>query len=473
MVIKNGSSYYALDFRETAPLSATSDMFAENGTLSAYGGLAIAVPGELRGMYMAWKRFGRLQWEELFQPVIDLSRNGFYVTSRFAEVIADELDKKLAYSSKLRNIFAPGGVPVKEGDVLRRPDLADVLQTIATEGVDAFYNGSLTQSIIDAVAEAGGNITAEDLKNYQAYWKEPLMSTYRDQTLYTVPAPSGGPVFLSIVGILEGYNLQPSEKDDPLSYHRTVEAIKFGFAQKTRLGDPDFVPDIDDLTNIMLNKTAAESLRRRINDTRTFPPEYYGPFFPSPDYGTAHACVIDSDHNMVSFTSSINLFFGSGVVTDDGILLNDHMSDFTWPTGSTTANQSQANIIEPGKRPQSSMTPVISHRRMETGEQYTLLGGSGGTRILNDVTQVYLNLFSYDLPLNEAIDRLRLYTRLYPDRVGYEVDFPEDIIRSLEDKGHKMALETTYRSTTVAMVKGNVMSAHADPRMAGSGSVVF
>ncbi|XP_077999173.1 glutathione hydrolase 1 proenzyme-like [Glandiceps talaboti] len=474
MLIKNGDTVLTLDFRETAPGAATPDMFQTNETLAEYGGLAVGVPGEVKGLHMAWKRFGRLEWKELFDPVIALARNGFLVTGHTADAVQSKEHTSMAYSPRLKNIYMPNGVPVKEGDILKRPDLANVLETIATEGIDTFYNESLAQNMIDAIQTAGGNMVAEDIAGYEAYWKEPLKSTYHDRTVYAIPLPSGGPVFLSIIGILEGYNLDPSVMDDTLTYHRTIEAFKFGFAQKTRLGDPDFVDDTEELTNIMLNKTWAESLRLRINDNETYPPEYYGPFFPKPDFGTAHACVIDNDDNMVSITSSVNTRFGSAVMTEDGILLNNVMDDFSWSSGNTTVNESTANFIAPGKRPQSSITPILTHRAMSTGEENTIYGGNGGTRILTAVSLVFLNVVSYDLPLEEAGDRLRVHTRLFPNTVNYEIGIPSDVITGLKNKGHEMREEEEATSDVmVAMAKHHTLSAYAERRKRGSGAVVF
>uniref|UniRef100_A0ABM0MM20 Gamma-glutamyltranspeptidase 3-like n=1 Tax=Saccoglossus kowalevskii TaxID=10224 RepID=A0ABM0MM20_SACKO len=177
MLIRDGDSVDALDFRETAPGDSTQDMYSNNNTAADIGGLAVAVPGELKGMQMAWKKYGRLRWSELFHPTIQLAKEGFKVTGHTVDSLKSET-AKFSYSKKLRDLYMPGGVPVKEGDTLKRLDYAEVLDTIAKEGIDAFYNGSLTNDIVATVKNAGGILTKKDLYDYKAIWKTPLQTMY-------------------------------------------------------------------------------------------------------------------------------------------------------------------------------------------------------------------------------------------------------------------------------------------------------
>ncbi|XP_070544226.1 glutathione hydrolase 1 proenzyme-like isoform X4 [Ptychodera flava] len=432
------------------------------------GGLAVAVPGEIRGFWEAWQRYGKLPWKQLFVPAIDLARNGFEITGHLVESMNKVKDTTLAYSSKLRNIYMPGGVPVREGDVLKRPDLADTLEIIATEGVDAFYNGRLSQNIVNAVQQSGGIMTREDLAGYRAIWREPLRMTYLDRTVYTAPAPSSGPTFMFIMGLLEGYDLKLSEMDDPVIWHRLTETFKHALAHQTQLGDLDYVGDVEETTKTMMNKSYLEKVRQGITDDTTHAPEHYGPASDKSVHGTANSCVRDSDGNAVVATSSLNWYFGSGVTTD-GIVFNEHMEDFCWPTITDDNQDRKANFIEPGKRPLSGICPVIAHKTSNNSDTL-IIGGIGGKSIVTGVSQVFLNLTSYGLSLEEAVRRGRLHELSKPRNVLYEERIPKEIIDALEARGHDMIRrQTSIDKIFVIAVEDGKLSAIADQRKKGSG----
>ncbi|XP_070544225.1 glutathione hydrolase 1 proenzyme-like isoform X3 [Ptychodera flava] len=453
---------------ETAPQAASCKMFMEDESLAQIGGLAVAVPGEIRGFWEAWQRYGKLPWKQLFVPAIDLARNGFEITGHLVESMNKVKDTTLAYSSKLRNIYMPGGVPVREGDVLKRPDLADTLEIIATEGVDAFYNGRLSQNIVNAVQQSGGIMTREDLAGYRAIWREPLRMTYLDRTVYTAPAPSSGPTFMFIMGLLEGYDLKLSEMDDPVIWHRLTETFKHALAHQTQLGDLDYVGDVEETTKTMMNKSYLEKVRQGITDDTTHAPEHYGPASDKSVHGTANSCVRDSDGNAVVATSSLNWYFGSGVTTD-GIVFNEHMEDFCWPTITDDNQDRKANFIEPGKRPLSGICPVIAHKTSNNSDTL-IIGGIGGKSIVTGVSQVFLNLTSYGLSLEEAVRRGRLHELSKPRNVLYEERIPKEIIDALEARGHDMIRrQTSIDKIFVIAVEDGKLSAIADQRKKGSG----
>ncbi|XP_070534186.1 glutathione hydrolase 1 proenzyme-like [Ptychodera flava] len=476
MIVRDKTSSFAFDFRETAPGAATQDMYNDNATLAEIGGLAVAVPGELRGIEMAWKKYGRLAWPALFQPAIRLARDGFKVTGHTADSIASE-GRRMAYSSRLRDIYEPNGVPVKEGDILKRPDLATVLEIIADEGADAFYKGNLTDKIVHAVKQAGGSLTKADLADYTAKMKTPLQTTYHDYQVYAVPEPSGGAVFLSIAAIMEGYNLTAELKNDPLTHHRMIEAFKFAYAQKSDLGDPDFVPNVQNLTNIMISKHAAAEIRNKIDDSKTFPPGHYGPYFPAVSKGTATATVIDPDDNMVAVTSTVNDRFGSAVMTESGILLNNEMSDFDWPNKHQDNPQytvSQSNLIEPKKRPQSSTVPLIALQESKPCLPRIALGGDGGSRITTGALQVFLDILSFGSNAKDSIDKPRLHHQLIPNKVYVEDGVPDAILDKLNSCGHNVVtLQPLGNEFMLVMKKNDKLSAYSDARKKGSGAVVF
>ncbi|XP_077989784.1 glutathione hydrolase 1 proenzyme-like [Glandiceps talaboti] len=468
MLIKSGHSFDSIVFRETAPAASTQNMYKNDINLSLKGGLAVAVPGELKGMEMAHNTYGKLPWEDLFKPTIKLAENGFPVYRHTVEAVEQKYDNLTA---ALKDIYVPNGVKVKKGDKIKRPDLANTLTLISQQGSDVFYNGSITDNIIDTVRAAGGIITKEDFRTYKVITDTALETSYNDFSVHTVPAPSGGPVFLSIISILENYNFTKNDKDDPLTYHRIIEAFKYAYAQKTRLGDPLYVDDVKDLQNSMFSKAAALEIRNKINDNTTYPPDHYGPFFPQSDHGTSHVSVIDNEDNMVSVTTSINTKFGSTVMTPDGILLNNEMNDFNWP-GKYKDYQdagipvSTANYIKGGKRPQSSSAPVIAYDKSEPCQPRFAIGGINGTRITTGVVQTFINLLSLGLKtLKNAIDEPRLHHQLIPNEVEVEDGISNQIISGLRSRGHTVT-KVEPLSVVVGVFKAkDKVSASGDSRL--------
>ncbi|KAF9929837.1 hypothetical protein FBU30_001150, partial [Linnemannia zychae] len=429
-----------IDFRETAPAASYSTMFKKDPILAQKGGLSVAVPGEIRGLELAHKRHGKLPWKRLFAPSVKMAREGWAVGPELARRI--QLARVMIETEPdWAQVFASAnGVALREGQWIKRETLADTLEKISEEGADAFYTGSIARNIVNHVQKHGGILTMEDMKNYKPLIKEPIVGYYQGRKVYTSPAPTSGPALISILNILERYNLGKFKQDINIDTHHFVEAMKFGFAQRTELGDPDFT-DLSSTIQNMISKDTAAAIRANISDTRTFPVEYYNPHWgPIDNHGTTHMSSVDKDDMAVALTSTVNLLFGSKLLDPKtGVILNDEMDDFSIP-GRANAfglQPSPFNYPEPGKRPLSSCVPTIVER---DGKFEMSLGGSGGSRILTAVLQTMLNVYNYDLNIMDAIENPRIHHQLMPHVVDVEAGYPAGEIEFLRSVGHNVTI---------------------------------
>ncbi|KAK3099934.1 hypothetical protein FSP39_012107 [Pinctada imbricata] len=265
------------------------------------------------------------------------------------------------FTGQLGQLYTKNGQFIEEGTVIKRIDLADTLDVIASQGSNALYDGKLTQSVLNAV-NAGLPpdspwMTKDDLKNYEVKERAVVKGTYHDSTIISVLSPGSGPVVISMMNFMEGYNLQPSDSNTANMFHRFIEASKFAFAQQQFLGDPDFNDvSINNATNIMISKDVASQHRKITTNVTQQDPSVYGAMTLSAlDGGTSHISIVDAQELMVSVTTTVNSWFGSKLMTESGILLNNQMADFN----SAATGGNQMNKIEPGKRPLSNMSPTI------------------------------------------------------------------------------------------------------------------
>ncbi|OAQ30748.1 gamma-glutamyltranspeptidase [Linnemannia elongata AG-77] len=429
-----------IDFRETAPAGAYSTMFKKDPMLAQLGGLSVAVPGEIRGLELAHKRHGKLPWKRLFAPSVKMAREGWVVGPELANRI-QRVRAMMETEPDWKHVFASAdGVALREGQWIKREALADTLEKVGEEGADAFYTGAIAQGIVDHVQKHGGILTMDDMKGYKPLVKEPVAGYYQGRKVYTSPAPTSGPALISILNILERYNMGKSKQDINVETQRFVEAMKFGFAQRTELGDPDFT-DLTSVVKSMVSKDTAASIRANISDTRTFPVEYYNPHWgPIDNHGTTHMSTVDRDDMAVALTSTVNLLFGSKLLDPKtGVILNNEMDDFSIPgyANAFGLQPSPFNYPEPGKRPLSSCVPTIVER---DGKFEMSLGGSGGSRILTAVLQTMLNVYNYDLNIMDAIENPRIHHQLMPHVVDIEAGYPASEIDYLRSVGHNVTI---------------------------------
>ncbi|CAI9109296.1 OLC1v1009098C1 [Oldenlandia corymbosa var. corymbosa] len=467
----------AFDFRETAPKKAFRDMYSGNGTLKAAGPLSVAVPGELLGLYLAWKQYGRLPWSRLVKPAARFAIHGFRISPYLRmQMVATE--SGIMADKGLRDIFTANGTLLKAGDTCHNVKLGEVLMGISKSEMTPFYNGSVGYNLVKDVSEAGGILTMDDLQQYQVKIREPITTTVMGVDIIGMPPPSsGGPAMALILNILAQYGAALNSSR-PLMMHREIEALKHAFAVRMNLGDPDFV-DIKAVLNDMLSIKFAKELQKTIYDTMTFSPPYYGGRWNQiNDHGTSHLSIIDKDRNAVSITSTINGYFGAKFLSPStGIILNNEMDDFSMPEN-TSANEpppSPENFIHAGKRPLSSMSPTIV---VQGGNLKAVVGASGGSRIIAATAEVFLNHFVNGMDPLASVMSPRVYHELIPNVVHYEdwkvvtgdhIEVPEEIRSFLKKRGHVLEglAGGTICQFVVQDLKSGKLVAVSDPRKGG------
>ncbi|KAL8498196.1 hypothetical protein ACS0TY_021504 [Phlomoides rotata] len=414
MVVRSSSEpgALAIDMRETAPAAASQNMYEENAEAKSQGALSMGVPGEIAGLHVAWLKFGKLPWRTLFEPAIKLAKEGFVVGPYVGNCIANQA-KKIMNDPGLREVYAPNGKLLIAGDTCYNVELGNSLQAVAEQGPQAFYNGIVGERLIHDVSKAGGILTMEDLRNYNVKVTNALSVKVMGFEILGMPLPSSGTVGLSLVlNILDSYESTDAAKG-PLGLHRLIEALKHMFAIRMNLGDPDF-ENVGKTVSDMLSPSFAKSIREKIFDNTTFPPEYYMHRWSQlRDHGTSHFCVVDSDRNAVSMTSTVNFQFGGGVLSPStGIVLNNEMDDFSIPTDITHDKLPPAptNFIKPNKRPLSSMSPIVV---LKDNQLVGVIGASGGLDIIPAVVQVLINHFLLAMEPLAAVQSARIYHRVH------------------------------------------------------------
>ncbi|MCZ6777518.1 MAG: gamma-glutamyltransferase [Acidobacteria bacterium] len=442
----DGASFF-IDFRERAPRSANAALFrTKDGKPDLEkiqsGPLSVGVPGSPAGLCLAAKRFGSLPLEKLAAPAVRLARKGFPVSETLAESLArawewDTLNKDEGAS----NTFGRDGRPLQEGDLLRQPDLADILESIGRKGPDAFYKGDFAARLAGGLKKLGGIMDERDLAEYAAAERTPLKGKFRDVEIVTSPPPSaGGVMLLMMLNMLESAQLEQYGHNSSESIHLMAEAMRRAFADRSEyLGDPDFseVP-VQRLTD----PAYAHERWADVSLERATPSSQIGPGIAALAEGphTTHYSIMDAEGNAVSVTTTLNWGYGSGIlIPGTGVLLNNEMDDFS--LGPEAPNLygligREANEVEPAKRMLSSMTPTLVLR---DGKAWLVLGSPGGSRIPNAVLQVLLNRTVFDLPLREAVEAPRVHHQWKPDRLDLEKrGIPADVARNLEKRGHTL-----------------------------------
>ncbi len=457
----------AIDYRETAPLAATRDIYLDpKGDLirgegsSTVGYRAAGVPGTVAGMELALKRYGsgKLTWAQLIEPARSLAARGFPVSHLLERSL--RTNTKLAQYPESRRIFQNNGEFYAEGEILRQPELAATFRRMQRRGPREFYEGKTARLIADDMKRNEGLITLEDMRGYKAKERTPLRGTYRGYEIISMPPPSsGGTVLIEMLNMLEGDDLRKLGWNSSQSLHLLTEVMRRAFADRAEyMGDTDFVRVP---VRGLIDKGYAATRRGTINMERASKSvEISGgrPIGDEPSE-TTHFTVIDRDGNVVANTYTLNDDYGSGVTASGtGVLLNNEMDDFTSKVGVPNEYgliQSARNSIAPGKRPLSAMTPTIVLRKDK--QLWFALGSPGGPRIINAVFQVILNVIDFDMNLQQAIDAPRIHHQWLPDEIYYEpYGLSIDTERALASLGHRLTLRPEYKGPTRQAFMGDV-----------------
>ena len=409
-----------LDFREKAPLLANRNMYLDkdgnvvNG-LSTSGHLAVGVPGTVSGMEMALAKYGTMKRSKLLAPAIKYAREGLVLDQGDVEMLmtATEAFKKDPPSAA---IFLNNGKPFKVGQKLVQKDLAQTLMHISEKGADGFYKGPVGASIVASSWAGEGIIMQADLDQYQTRELEPIECMYRGYGIVSAPPPSsGGVIICEILNILEGYPLKELGFRSAQSVQYQIEAMRHAYVDRNSyLGDPDFV---ENPLDHLLDKDYAAKIREVIVSDKAGVSQNIKPGVePHEGTNTTHYSIIDKWGNAVSVTYTLNGWFGAKVTAaKTGVLLNNEMDDFTTKVGVPNLYglvQGEANMIVPGKRPLSSMSPTIVTKG---GKPLMVLGTPGGSRIITSVLHTIINVIDYDMNIQEAVDAPRFHQQWLPD----------------------------------------------------------
>ncbi len=493
----DGKRVQAYDGRETAPAGATPGMFmgAEGQPMpfseAQIGGRSVGVPGVLRALEMAHQQHGKLPWSDLFLPAIKLASEGFPVSQRLHTQIA--ADRFIAGSAEMARYFlTPQGQALPVGTLLKNPELARTLQTIASRGADGFYQGTVAQAMVDNVRShpRAGTLSLADISGYQARERTPVCADYKQWQVCGMPPPSsGGVAVLQTLGILEalqdkspaldlasmppvpsssGAGLEPS----PSAVHLIAEAERLAYADRAQyLADSDFVPvNVKGLTDKAYFRTRAAL----IGDKSMGRAEAGVPaginLALAPDrsplrISTSHISAVDDQGGAIAMTTSVEAAFGSHVMTQ-GFILNNQLTDFSFIPEEN--GKPVANRIEPGKRPRSSMAPTLVFER-KSGELVATIGSPGGSQIIEYVNKSVVGLLDWKLNPQDAISLPNFGSR----NVDTELEagrFSPALVQQLQDRGHKVALIEMTSGTQIIVRDNNGWVGGADPRREGTAS---
>jgi gamma-glutamyltranspeptidase/glutathione hydrolase len=468
----------AIDYREAAPAAATRDMFLgadgkPDADKSRNSALGIGVPGTVAGLALALERYGsgRFTLAQILKPAIALARDGFVVADDTADTLSDMYRRMSRWQHRAGTLARADGTPLQEGDRLIQADLAATLSAIAEQGPRGFYEGPVAGKLAAAVRNAGGIMTADDLRSYEAVIRTPVRGSYRGYDIVSMPLPSsGGTVLLQSLNILEGFAMADMKQGSAPSLHLLIEAMKRAYADRARyLGDPAFV---NAPVNVLTTKEYAAKQRAGIDPDRATPAGDVLAVNLREGSNTTHYSVVDTAGNAVSNTYTLNFPYGVGLVAEGtGVLLNNELDDFTAAPGASNAFGLvgfEANLPGPGRRPLSSMSPTIV---LKDGKPVLVTGTPGGSRIISAVLQVVVDVIDYRMDVAAAVAAPRVHHQWMPDEVRVERGFPEEVLSELRAKGHKVVEPLGQTSANSIAVTSNGLLGAPDPRTRGAAAV--
>lgn len=442
---KKDKKVYAFDFREIAPRAAWADMYlTKKGEtqplLSQEGSLAVAVPGLVAGLYDIHKRFGKLPWSDTVGPAIRLAREGFPLYDHLHVALVDRKFLLLADPEASKIFFTEKKEVPSLGTIVIQENLAKTLEAIAEKGRTGFYSGKVAKAIVDTMKKKRGLISYQDLAQYEMKERAPVKGLYKGNEIYSMPPPSSGGIHvIQILKMLEPYNLKSYGPQSVDAVHLTAMGMQRAFLDRALyLGDPDFYPvPVKSLLDQGYLSDLSLALKKDKVQAAT---ELRPTKLPYESSETTHFTIADEEGNMAASTQTINGWFGSGVIAQGtGIILNNEMDDFAQKVGAQNlfgAVGGKANLVQPKKRPLSSMSPTII---LKNNEPVMALGTPSGTRIINCVAQTILNAIEFEMPLYEAVAATRIHQQWMPDELKVEGPYlSPKVEKQLEERGHKV-----------------------------------
>lgn len=434
----------SLDFRETAPAKATRDMFLnKDGNFipekSTEGGLAVGVPGTIAGIFAVHEKYGSLPIEVILQPVIELAEKGFKVTEMQANRFARHREK-IEKINENSSLFTH---PYGAGDTLKNTALANTIRRIVQYGKSEFYSGETARKMIDYITAHGGIMTLKDLEAYEAVWRDPLVFSYEDYKLISMPPPSSGGIALAqILKMIEPHPIRDYGHNSNAYIQLLTEAQRRAYADRSKyLGDPDFIhiPSDSLLNEAYLKSRMINFSFKSANTSEEIRPGAIS-FQEKPE--TTHFSIVDQFGNAVAVTTTLNGSYGSKLyIPELGFFLNNEMDDFSAKPGAPNMFGlvgGAANAIEPHKRMLSSMTPTIVEK---DGKLVMVVGTPGGSTIITSVLQTFLNVVAFDMNMQQAVDAPRFHHQWLPDVVYYEKEsLSEETIKQLNNLGYQFDL---------------------------------
>ena len=468
----------AIDYREMAPINAKRDMYLnEDGSVdknrSRFHGLAVGVPGTVKGLTEALQDYGSMSLQQVLQPAIELASRGFRVNRDLATSLQRSIKRLTRWPASAKVFYHSDGSSYQTGELFKQPDLARTLKKIAQQGSTAFYQGQTAQQIVDAVKLAGGNMQLADMNNYQVKIRQPVTGFYRGYKILSMPPPSsGGTHIIQILNIMEQQDISASGHNSAQSIHIMAEAMRRAYADRSEyLGDPDFVNvPVKQLTD----KSYARQLFKQIDpahassskDIKAGLSDYHE----SPQ--TTHFSVVDRWGNAVSNTYTLNFSYGSGILAEGtGVLLNNEMDDFSAKPGVANAYGligGDANAVEARKRPLSSMSPTIVFKP-DSEDVFLVTGSPGGSRIITTTLQIISNIIDHKMNIAEATLASRFHHQWLPDKITLEKGFSADTIQLLRHKGHQIDSTSWAMGSTQSILKvDDGWTGASDQRQAGT-----
>ena len=461
----------ALDFREKATLRANRDMFLDENKKyiqdkSKTGGLAVGVPGTIAGIFKAHKKFGSLPMQTILRPVILLAKNGFKITEKQAKQFND-------YSAVFKQVNQENSIYTKKfkaGDVFKNEALANTLQQISDNGRSAFYQGDIAKTLVAFLQKNGGIVSLKDLNNYQAIWREPIVFNYKDLRIISMSPPSSGGICMAqILKTTANYPIAQYGHNTTKTIQVLTEAQRRAYADRSHyLGDPDFIDiPIDSLLSDAYLKGRMDSFS--FEGATPSKELTHGSIYQAESTETTHYSIIDSYGNAIAVTTTLNASFGSKLYNKKlGFFLNNEMDDFSAKPGTPNLFGligGDANAIAPQKRMLSSMTPTLVEK---DNKLWMTLGTPGGSTIITSVLQTILNVYEFNMSMQQAVNAPRFHHQWLPDIVKVEAtSFDAKTIKELENKGYIIDYKNASnigRVDAILVLSDGSLEAGADKR---------